>query len=170
MIAKRVLIVDDDPLIRQMIRGILEVATWTVTEAGDGIEGLRRAETLPSVILLDPMMIGVDGYAVCRELKANSVTQAIPVVFVTASEDLRLNRLAYAAGAVACLSMPFRRDALIALLETAVASAERRAHKTKRASPSNRTYESPLASLPEADLADPAPAPKVSPSSSYCVS
>ncbi len=132
MIHKRVLVVDDEPLVRQMLRDILQMAEYTVVEASDGSEGLRKAETLrPDAILLDLIMPGLDGYATCQELKGNPVTRAIPVIFVTASEDFNLNRLAYAAGAVACLTKPFRREALIAIIDAAIGSAERQARAAK---------------------------------------
>ena len=139
MTAERVLIVDDEPLIRHMLRDILELAAYTVVEASDGTEGLEKAEALsPDVILLDLIMSGVVGYGVCQGLKANPTTQAIPVIFVTASQDLRFNRLAYAAGAIACLPKPFRREALIALIEATLGSAERRAHAPEESGPPKR--------------------------------
>ncbi len=148
MTAKRVLIVDDDDLIRQVLRDMLEMAEYCVFEAGDGTEGLEKTETLrPDIILLDLMMPGLDGYAVCRELKANPATRAIPVIFVTASDDVGLNGLAYAAGAVACLPKPFRREALVAIIETVLGSAERQASASKESTPPKRDLRlaSPLA-------------------------
>ncbi len=70
------------------------------------------------------MMPEVGGYTVCNRLKANPVTQAIPVVFVTASADRGLNRRAYAAGALACLPKPFRAGPVVAVIETALASVK----------------------------------------------
>ncbi len=139
MMAKRVLIVDDDPMIRQMLRDILEITGYTVVEASDGAEALDNAEVLhPDIILLDLMMPGMDGYTACRELKANPMTRAIPVIFVTASEDVALNRLAFAAGAVACVPKPFRREALTAIIETILASVARRARPAKECASPNR--------------------------------
>jgi CheY-like chemotaxis protein len=116
-----VLVVDDDHLHCRMVRDILEVIGYTIVEALDGTEGLAKAEALhPHVILLDLMMPGIDGYEVCRTLKKNPETSAIPVVFVTSSPDVTLDHLAYAAGAVACIRKPFRRESLVAVINAAL--------------------------------------------------
>jgi len=115
----RILVVDDDRLLRQMVRDFLEVAHFAVAEAVDGPDGLAQAAaSRPDLILLDLMMPGMDGYTVCRTLQAEQATRAIPVIFLTASPDLSLNRQAFAAGAVACLTKPFRREALLAVVNT----------------------------------------------------
>jgi len=115
----RILVVDDDPILRQMVRAFLEVADLAVWEAVDGPDALVQAAAVrPDVILLDLMMPGMDGYTVCRTLQGEPTTRAIPVVFLTASPDPSLNRQAYAAGAVACLTKPFRREALLAVVNT----------------------------------------------------
>jgi len=126
----RILVVDDDRLLRQMVRDFLEVADFAVAEAVDGPDGLAQATTgLPDLILLDLMMPGMDGYAVCRRLKANQATRDLPVIFLTASPDLSLNRQAYAAGAVACLTKPFRRETLVAVVNTTLRGATRRGER-----------------------------------------
>ncbi len=120
----RILVVDDDPLLRHMVRDFLELAGFAVAEAVDGPDGLAQAAARPPyLILLDLMMPGMDGYTVYRTLQAEPATRAIPVVFLTASADPSLNRQAYAAGAVACLTKPFRRDALLAVVHTTLHGA-----------------------------------------------
>lgn len=127
MATARILVVDDDRLIRQMVRDMLEIAEFAVGEAVDGADGLVQAAAFhPDVILLDLMMPDMDGYAVCRRLKADPATRAIPVIFLTASANLKLNREAYAAGAVACLTKPFRREALLAVVNTTLQGLEHR--------------------------------------------
>lgn len=127
MAKKRVLIVEDESDARTMIREMLAKSGYEPCEALDGTEGLAKAEALlPHVILLDVRMPGIDGYEVCQGLKENPVTKTIPVIFVTAVQDSELNRLAYKAGAVACLTKPFRHEALVAVIEAALASAERK--------------------------------------------
>jgi CheY-like chemotaxis protein len=129
---RRVLIVEDHPDTRAVIRELLETSGYVPTEAADGTEGLAQAERMhPEVILLDVRMPGLDGYEVCRRLKQNPATAAIPVIFITAAQDLTLNRLAYEAGGDACITKPFRTEALVATIEAAIANAERRA-KPKR--------------------------------------
>lgn len=123
MAALKVLVVDDDPLHCRMVRDILETAGYAVVEAVDGAAGLEKAATLhPDVILLDVMMPGIDGYEVCRGLKGNPDTLAIPVIFVTISPDVTLDHLAYAAGAIACVRKPLRREALLAVIAAALKS------------------------------------------------
>jgi len=123
----RVLIIDDDPILRHMVRSILELAEYEAFEAVDGPDGLAQAARRdPDIILLDLMMPGMDGYETCRGLKADPTTTDIPVIFVTASADPTLNRRAYAAGAVACIPKPFRREALLATIDLARKQALRR--------------------------------------------
>jgi len=126
----RILVVDDDRLLRQMVRDFLEVAGFAVAEAVDGPDGLAQAAaSQPDLILLDLMMPGMDGYTVCRQLKANPATRDLPVIFLTASPDLSLNRQAYAAGAVTCLTKPFRRETLVAVVNTTLRGATRRGER-----------------------------------------
>jgi len=125
-----ILVVDDDRWVRQTLRDLLAPADCAVTEAGDGGTALAQAAALqPDVILLDLMMPGLDGYTVCHRLQANPATRTIPVIVLTASLDRSLNRRAYAAGAVACLTKPFRREALLAVIRTALQGV---AHRGKR--------------------------------------
>ena len=133
MAKKRVLLVGDDAVIRKAIQKLLERSGYIYADAADGTDGLAQAErTHPDVILLDVRMPGLDGYEVCRRLKQNPASAAIPVIFLTAFPDLTLNRLAFEAGGVACITKPFRVEALVATIEAALANAERRA-KTERA-------------------------------------
>ncbi len=130
---KRVLIVQDDAESRTLIRDLLKTAGYEPAEAGDGPEGLAKAERLhPDMILLDVRLPGLDGYAVCRDLKAKPETTHIPVIFVTAVADDDLNRLAFEAGAMACIMKPFRYEALLAVIEAALANAKRRAKPKAR--------------------------------------
>jgi CheY-like chemotaxis protein len=126
MAGRRVLIVDDDPMVRRLVRDYLEIAEYEVSEAVDGSDGQIKAEAQhPDIILLDLVMPGVDGYEVCRALKLNPKTRDIPVIIATASGDVKLNHLAYAAGALACITKPFRREALEAIVGVTLAQADR---------------------------------------------
>lgn len=83
---KRILVVDDEPPIQEVIQGCLEeLADWEVWTALSGPEGLQLAQSgQPDGILLDVSMAEMDGLAVLQALKANPATQAIPVVLLTA--------------------------------------------------------------------------------------
>ena len=78
----RVLVVDDDETVRDVVRRYLEVAGFTVEVAGNGEEGLRLfAERAPDLVVLDVMMPGINGLEVCRRLRQIS---QVPVVLLTA--------------------------------------------------------------------------------------
>jgi CheY-like chemotaxis protein len=133
MVKRRVLIVEDEADTRTALGEFLERSGYLAAEAADGLAGLAQAESwLPHAILLDVRMPGLDGYEVCRRLKANPATKPIPVIVVTAVQDDALNRLAYEVGAMACILKPFRLEALLTIIETAIAGAERRARPKAR--------------------------------------
>lgn len=80
----RILIIDDNPQNVLLIQARLQRAGFGVISADDGLSGLEAARSeQPDLILLDIMMPGMDGYEVCRQLKAGPVTRSIPVVILT---------------------------------------------------------------------------------------
>ena len=90
-----VLVVDDDATIRRLLQITLETEGFTVSTAGDGVEGLRMAQEAPrpDLVLLDIMMPGMDGLQVCHTLKNDPATQDTPVVLLSAkaqSHDIEL--------------------------------------------------------------------------------
>jgi two-component system alkaline phosphatase synthesis response regulator PhoP len=83
--AKKVLIVDDDPDLVEAVSTILESKGYAVAKAYGGVEGLKKARTEnPDLIVLDVMMPDKDGYEVCKELKADKKYHAIPILLLTA--------------------------------------------------------------------------------------
>ena len=87
---QKILVVDDDPHIREVVRFALEKAGFSVAEAGDGREALGRFEASePDLVVLDVMMPELDGAEVCRELRRRS---RVPVVFLT-SKDEEIDRV-----------------------------------------------------------------------------
>jgi hypothetical protein len=81
------LVVDDDPQVRGMMRRQLEKEGYTVTEAVNGREGLERlAENRPDLVLLDLMMPEMDGFEFVAEVRKTASWRSIPVVVVTAME------------------------------------------------------------------------------------
>jgi two-component system phosphate regulon response regulator PhoB len=106
--AKRILSIDDDPEIRELVTEVLSRAGWDVVAAADGPSGLRAArEHCPDLILLDVMMPGMNGYAVCDDLQIDPRTSHVPVVFLTAMNDPRDRARALALGATDYLVKPF---------------------------------------------------------------
>ncbi|WP_339412788.1 MULTISPECIES: response regulator [unclassified Pseudomonas] len=100
------LIVDDEPQNLAAMRQVLE-ADYSLVFARNGAEALLAAEKhCPSLILLDIQMPGVDGYGICRQLKANPVTESIPVIFVTAMSEVGNETAGFAAGAVDYIVKP----------------------------------------------------------------
>src|SRR6266496_247758 len=84
----RILVVDDTPQNVRLLDAILTPRGYTVVGASSGQQALDLvAEQLPDIVLLDIMMPGMDGHAVCRRLRADPATALLPVVMVTASGD-----------------------------------------------------------------------------------
>jgi CheY-like chemotaxis protein len=105
---KRILSIDDDPEIRELVSEVLTRAGWEVVAAADGPSGLRAArEQHPDLILLDIMMPGMNGYAVCDDLQIDPRTSNVPVVFLTALDDPRDRARALALGGTDYLVKPF---------------------------------------------------------------
>jgi len=100
-----VLVVDDEPINLQLIADLLEPDGYRLTFANSGRSALDAALSgLPSLILLDIGMADMDGIQVCRELKLNTLTRDIPVIFVTSHEHEIIN--AFEAGGVDYIRKP----------------------------------------------------------------
>jgi len=122
----RVLIVDDDPMFREVAGGILSATGYDLVEAVDGVDGLDKVTAcLPDVVLLDLMLPVLDGYQVFQALKVHPTAHRTPVIFVTASTETELSRLAQETDAFACLHKPVRPAALLATIELALLQAGR---------------------------------------------
>src|ERR1700752_3167984 len=84
-----VLIVDDDPIVRSLVRATLESDGFGVIEANDGVEGWERYEQYrPGLLLVDVVMPRMDGYELCRELRPRSHSAYVPIVVVTSLDDV----------------------------------------------------------------------------------
>jgi CheY-like chemotaxis protein len=117
-----VLVIDDDPDARDLLRRTLEAKGHSVRLASEGREGIEMARQLrPGLITLDVMMPGMDGWAVLKELKADSELRDVPVVMVSLAEN---RELGYSLGAVEYLSKPVDRQALLKLVGQHVVLSE----------------------------------------------
>jgi DNA-binding NtrC family response regulator len=132
--AATVLIVDDEPLNVDLLEQELAAAGYRTLSAASGEEAIARAaKAAPDLVLLDVMMAGLDGYAVCERLKASDATRAIPVIFLTALTDTFEKVRAFSAGAVDYVTKPFETGELLARVGTHIAlRREIEAHRRSR--------------------------------------
>jgi two-component system, cell cycle response regulator DivK len=113
--SKRILVVEDQPDNRQILRDLLTSANFEVIEAVDGEAGLMAAAAhRPDLILMDIQLPGIDGYEATRRLKTDSALQAIPVIAVTAHALNRAEDKARAAGCDGYISKPYSPRQLLA--------------------------------------------------------
>lgn len=116
-----VLVVDDDPRNIELLTHVLEPQGFSVLAAEDSEDGLALARLhLPDVILLDVLMPRLDGYEVCRRLKADPVTLYIPVVLITALRGARERARGAEAGADEFISKPFDAVELVTRVKSLV--------------------------------------------------
>jgi len=110
-----VLIVDDVPENLAVLHDALDEAGFTVLVANNGPAALERARQLvPDIILLDAMMPGMDGFEVCRQLRASMLTRAIPVVFMTGLTEPEHVVAAFDAGGTDYITKPVRQSEVLA--------------------------------------------------------
>ena len=109
----KVLVVDDDPLNRSLLRAVLG-PSHEVTEAENGTQALALVTKIdPDVVLLDVMMPGMSGHDVCRMIKARADQPLLPVILLTALDEQEDRNAGLAAGADDFLSKPFDRRELL---------------------------------------------------------
>jgi CheY-like chemotaxis protein len=110
-----VLVIDDDPVVRDLLQTFLGREGYRVVSASNGEDGLRLArEVRPNAITLDVIMPGVDGWSVLTALKADPDLADTPVILLTITDN---KSMGYALGASECLTKPIERDRLLAALE-----------------------------------------------------
>ena len=111
----KALVIDDEKTIIEFIELGLRYEGFQVEAARDGQEGLTLAQrSNPDIIILDLMMPGMDGLEVCRRLRSNPVTQDLPVLMLTAKDDVRDRVTGLDAGADDYLTKPFSFEELMA--------------------------------------------------------
>ena len=114
----RVMVVDDDPRIRETLRGPLTASGYEVVSLGDGRAALDAVERQrPDLIILDVTMPGMDGFAVCRELRhweSLSGLPPTPIIFLTVRDDFASEEQGFEMGADDYVTKPFSIPALLA--------------------------------------------------------
>jgi CheY-like chemotaxis protein len=118
---ERILIVDDDSLVRNFVQRVLEREMYQVLVAHDGQEALQLAlKTRPDLIVSDVQMPGMDGLALCRKLQSHRVTRHIPVLFLTGKTEVADETLGLEAGAEDYISKPIVPERLVARVQAAL--------------------------------------------------
>lgn len=111
---KRILIVDDEEDILNVLKFRLEANNYEVLTASDGQEGLNKARTeRPDLLILDLMLPKLDGYKVCRMLKFDESYKAIPIIMFTAKAQQKDEELGKEMGADAYIAKPFEPEILL---------------------------------------------------------
>jgi DNA-binding response OmpR family regulator len=120
--AGTVLVADDDPDIRELVVFKLEQAGYTVHAVGDGEAALAAIMALtPDLILLDVMMPGLNGFEVCRRLRANQNTATTPVIMLTARAQEADVESGFAVGADDYIVKPFSPRELLTRVNNVLA-------------------------------------------------
>jgi diguanylate cyclase len=102
-----ILVVDDDPGARFLMRRALEHVDFEVIEAADGIEGYELLERhRPDLLLVDVIMPRMNGYELCRKLRSQAHSAFVPIVVVTSVDDMQSIARAYEAGATDFIAKP----------------------------------------------------------------
>lgn len=109
-----ILVIEDDEIVARTIERSLRGNEFKVTVANSGVEGLKTARRQPThLVLLDVIMPGMDGYTVCREMRADPLLTNIPILFLTAKAKDEDRITGFLAGADDYLTKPFNIDELI---------------------------------------------------------
>ncbi len=123
--AKKIMVVDDEPYIARVIKFKLEQEGYLVIAANDGQSGLQKIkEEKPDLILLDVMMPGLSGYEVCQKIKEDAELAGIPVVILTAKGQERDREQGLTMGASDYITKPFSPNRLLELVKNMIGDAK----------------------------------------------
>jgi DNA-binding response OmpR family regulator len=122
----KVLVIDDEPEITDIIETFLEAAGYEVKSENSSTIGIERARTfLPDLILLDIMMPFMDGYEICEELKKSQKTKNIPIVFLTGKDARSDEGKSYQVGGVLYVKKPFSCERLLEIVKMVIQISKR---------------------------------------------
>ncbi|MEC3955345.1 response regulator transcription factor [Nocardia sp. CDC153] len=126
----RVLVVDDEPMIVELLSVSLRYQGFEVASAASGTEGLDKAKTFrPDALIIDVMMPGMDGFGLLRRLRADGIDS--PVLFLTARDDVDDKITGLTLGADDYVTKPFSLEEVVARLRVILRRAGRAAPETK---------------------------------------
>ena len=121
-----ILVVDDEEMIRSVLRLTLVHAGYDVTEAENGEDALSKVEEeSPDLILLDVMMPGMDGFAVCERLRQRPDTADLPIIMLSARSDSRSRQEGRRVGATKYLTKPLEVNKLLQHVEEALKKSDK---------------------------------------------
>lgn len=122
--AKKILVVDDEPNIVTLLGGRLRAEGYEVISAGDGTTGLDKArKEKPDLIILDLMLPKMDGYRVCGLLKKDARYSRIPIIIFTAKAQEEDIRMGEEVGADAYITKPFEPKALLGKIKELIGNS-----------------------------------------------
>ncbi len=114
----RILLVEDEPIIRELVRTMLEEQGVEVSCVGDGSQAVKRArEVRPSLVLLDIVLPGMDGITACRFLRAEPFMEGVPIYMLTARVKAQDHEASRRAGADGHIEKPFKGTELMELVQ-----------------------------------------------------
>jgi DNA-binding response OmpR family regulator len=126
-----ILVVEDDHDINALVGAYVEMAGFEYRSALDGTTALREARTRPpAAVILDLMLPDIDGFEVCRQLKADQETRKVPVIMLTALSGETDRAKGRACGAIEYLVKPFDPDRLMEALSQHAGSAKSQENPT----------------------------------------
>ncbi len=123
---KKILVVDDDAELVELVSFNLKQAGYSIGTASNGVDAIKKARTLaPDLIVLDVMMPELDGFAVCEILRRDAAFTRLPIIMLTALSS-ELGRMAgLGSGATDFLSKPFSPRLLVARIDEMLKKAEK---------------------------------------------
>ncbi len=121
---KKILLIEDDTVLRENTAELLELSNYNVITASDGKKGVKLAiESSPDIVICDIMMPELDGYGVLEALSKNKKTKYVPFIFLSAKTERKDIRKGMDLGADDYIAKPFSEDELVSAIESRLAKA-----------------------------------------------
>lgn len=122
----KILVVDDEPQITEIVEAFLVNAGYDVAISNDGKKAIQTAkEVRPDVILLDIMMPGTDGYSICNEIKSDPALANVPVVFLTGKDMNEDMGRSFKVGGDMFIKKPFSCERLLEIVNIILLSTSK---------------------------------------------